>query len=100
MHAHMHTSIFRLLARSMLVRLTELAWVYAIDVTLLAEPTNLYASLGTALVFCSALAVLHVSSSNGGGGGGGGGTSSKEDGAIVKAELCEGLLPRVGVTSA
>ena len=44
------------------LQLTELAWVYLIDVTLLAEPTNLYATLGTALVFSSALAVLQVSS--------------------------------------
>lgn len=40
------------------LQLTELAWVYMIDIVVLAEPTNLFASLGTALVFCSALAVL------------------------------------------
>ena len=43
------------------LQLTELAWVYLIDVTLLAEPTNLFATLGTALVFASAVAVLQVS---------------------------------------
>lgn len=44
--------------------MTELAWVYVIDVTLLAEKTNLLASTGTLFVFCSALAVLRVSNAN------------------------------------
>lgn len=68
------------------LQLTELAWVYVIDISILSEPTNLFASLGTALVFGSALGVLQVSSS-----------SSKADGsAAVKvggAGLREELLP-------
>lgn len=48
------------------LQLTELAWVYAIDVTILAEPTSLFASFGTILVFASALLVLQVGSSTSG----------------------------------
>ena len=59
------------------LQLTELAWVYAIDITLLAEPTNLFASLGTALVFASALAVLRVSSPST--------TSSSKQGVVATA---------------
>ena len=73
------------------LQLTELAWVYLVDTTLLAEPTNLYATLGTALVFGSALAVLQVSAAAA--------SSSQKDGSVAPAAavggagLREGLLP-------
>lgn len=38
------------------LQLTELAWVYVLDVVALGEPTSVFATLGTALVFCSAVA--------------------------------------------
>ena len=65
------------------LQLTELAWVYCIDVTILAEPTNLYASLGTMLVFASAVAVLQVQS------------ATKADGSAAASGkgLKESLLP-------
>ena len=76
------------------LQLTELAWVYLIDVTLLAEPTDACASLGTAVVFGSALAVLQASAARGGAAdadapkvGVGGGASTRA------AELREELLP-------
>ena len=69
------------------LQLTELAWVYLIDVTLLAEPTTLLASVGTGLVFASAVAMLKVSST----------TPTKADGSAAAevggATLREGLLP-------
>ena len=40
------------------LQLTELPWVYAIDVLLLDEPTSLLAGLGSAVVFVSALAAF------------------------------------------
>jgi drug/metabolite transporter (DMT)-like permease len=61
------------------LQLTELAWVYVVDVTLLAEPTSLLGSCGTALVFASALAVLRL--------------STDRDAAPKGAGLREGLLP-------
>jgi drug/metabolite transporter (DMT)-like permease len=68
--------------------LTELAWAYTIDICILTEPTNLFASLGTALILVSALAVLQVSAAS----------SSAKDGSsppslIVGLRLREGLLP-------
>lgn len=38
------------------LQLTELAWVYVLDSCVLGEPTSFFATLGTALVFCSAVA--------------------------------------------
>lgn len=38
------------------LQLTELAWVYTLDVVVLRERTSLLATVGTALVFCSAIA--------------------------------------------
>jgi hypothetical protein len=69
--------------------LTELAWAYTIDICILTEPTNLFASLGTALILVSALAVLQVSAAS----------SSAKDGSsppssIVGLRLREGLLPQ------
>ena len=45
---------------SAFLQLTELAWVYLLDVTALGEPTSVLASLGTALVFGSALAAARI----------------------------------------
>ena len=42
------------------LQLTELAWVYLLDVTALGEPTSLLASLGTAVVFGSAVAAASL----------------------------------------
>ena len=40
------------------LQLTELAWVYVLDSCVLGEPTSFFATLGTALVFCSAIAAV------------------------------------------
>ena len=45
------------------LQLTELPWVYLLDITLLQEPTSLLASLGSAVVFGSALAAALQASS-------------------------------------
>ena len=38
------------------LQMTELAWVYLLDITALHEPTSLCATLGSAIVFLAALA--------------------------------------------
>jgi len=38
------------------LQLTELPWVYLLDVLALGEPTSLLASLGSAVVFAGAVA--------------------------------------------
>ena len=43
------------------LQLTEIAWVYLLDIVALGEPTSALASLGTALVFSSAAAAARVS---------------------------------------
>jgi len=45
------------------LQLTELAWVYVIDIVVLAEPTNVFSMIGTGLVFASAMAVLGLAAS-------------------------------------
>ena len=42
------------------LQLTELAWVYLLDVTALGEPTTPLATLGTAVVFGSAVAAARI----------------------------------------
>jgi hypothetical protein len=42
------------------LQLTEIAWVYAVDVTVLGEPTSRLATLGTVVVFISAVGVAAV----------------------------------------
>ena len=46
---------------SAFIQLTELAWVYVLDVTLLGEPTTVLSTLGTAIVFASAVAAANIS---------------------------------------
>ena len=46
---------------SAFIQLTELAWVYVLDVTLLGEPTTVLSTLGTAIVFVSAVAAASIS---------------------------------------
>ena len=46
------------------LQLTELAWVWAMDVFLLGEPTSALASAGSAIVFGSAFLVLRLASTH------------------------------------
>ena len=65
---------------------------FEVQVSLLAEPTNLLASLGTALVFCSAILVVYSASMA---------TTTNKDGSLKGSaggppQLSQHLLPSVG----
>eukprot|EP00966_Prymnesium_polylepis_P222380 5144985-Prymnesium_polylepis.1 len=56
------------------LQMTELAWVYVLDVTVLRESTSAMASLGSAVVLGSAM----MATRSGGAAGGGGASSEKK----------------------